>query len=181
MTEIYAFTSKLPDTIDVKWGIADNPELGDKLKVTILASGFDLTLIEKKNGEPDHGPAEDETVVIFGNPAHDHEAKVAKDKEVDRQIAEMYGAEKLQQQIQDANRAKYAVLDPSQYDDHEVISLLERVPTFSRDPKYLDELRKSSDRKDNRPSSPSYSNSNYSTPSTTTDEEDNTNNNVISF
>lgn len=172
MTEIYAFTSKLPDNIDVKWGIADNPELGDKLKVTILASGFDLTLIEKKNQEAAHGPAESEDVVIFGE-HHDHEAKIAKEKEIDSQIAEMYGAEKLKQQIQDANRAKYAVLDPSQYDDHEVVALIERFPTFSRDPKYLDDLRKISDKKDSQVPS-------YLKPSKSDDEE-NKNNNVISF
>lgn len=173
MTEIYAFTSKLPDTIDVKWGIADNPELGDKLKVTILASGFDLTLIEKRAGEEGHGPAEDEKVVIFGDSSHDHETKAAQEKEVDRQIAEMYGAEKLKQQIQDANRAKYAVLDPSQYDDHEVVALLERFPTFSRDPKYLDELRKLKDKKESRIPS-------YLKPTKPEDEEKN-NDNVISF
>ncbi len=66
MTEIYAFTSKLPDNIDVKWGIADNPELGDKLKFPIFASVFDLTLIEQKNQELAHGLAESEDVVIFG-------------------------------------------------------------------------------------------------------------------
>ncbi len=172
MTEIYAFTSKLPDNIDVKWGIADNPELGDKLKVTILASGFDLTLIEKKNQEAAHGPAESEDVVIFGE-HHDQEAKIAKEKEIDSQIAEMYGAEKLKQQIQDANRAKYAVLDPSQYDDHEVVALIERFPTFSRDPKYLDDLRKISEKKDSQ--IPSYLKPSKS------DDEENKNNNVISF
>lgn len=171
MTEIYAFTSKLPDTIDVKWGIADNPELGDKLKVTILASGFDLTLIEKKNNDSEQG-SESENIVLFGD-GHDHKAKAEKEKEVDRQIAEMYGAEKLKQQIQDANRAKYAVLDPSQFDDHEVVALLERIPTFSRDPKYLDELRRTKKEKENRTTS-------YIKPSKQNNEE-NKNNNVISF
>ncbi len=172
MTEIYAFTSKLPDTIDVKWGIADNPELGDKLKVTILASGFDLTLIDsKKNADGEKG-VDSEKVVLFAD-HNDHEAKIAQEKEVDRQIAEMYGAEKLKQQIQDANRAKYAVLDPSQYDDHEVVALLERIPTFSRDSKYLDELRKIKTRKEN--STPSYLKPSKG------DDEDNKNNNVISF
>ena len=66
MTEIYAFTSQLPDSIDVKWGIADNPELGDKLKVTILASGFDLTLMEgQKNKEEQE--RKNENVVLFGD------------------------------------------------------------------------------------------------------------------
>ena len=170
MTEIYAITSKLRDNIDVKLGIADNPELGDKLKVTILASGFDLHLIDKKINEHDK---ETDNIVLFGD-GHDPEAKNEKEKEVDRQIAEMYGADKLKQQIQDANKAKYAVLDPSQYDDHDVIALLERIPTFSRDPKYLNELRKVKDKKTLR-NTPDYLN-----PSKKEDEE-NKNNNVISF
>ncbi len=170
MTEIYAFTSKLPDNIDVKWGIADNPELGDKLKVTILASGFDLHLIDKKINDHDK---ETDNIVLFGD-GHDPEAKNEKEKEVDRQIAEMYGADKLKQQIQDANKAKYAVLDPSQYDDHDVIDLLERIPTFSRDAKYLEKLRKVKDNKTRR-NTPDYLN-----PAKKEDEE-NKNNNVISF
>ncbi|MDE6394483.1 MAG: sulfatase-like hydrolase/transferase, partial [Duncaniella sp.] len=70
MKEIHAFTSKLPASIDVKWGIADVPELGDKLKVTILASGFDLTLVD---GQRVDGAADTagniDNVVIFGDNA----------------------------------------------------------------------------------------------------------------
>ena len=51
INEITRFTSELPSTIDVKWGIADNPELGDKVKITVLASGFDVTLREANRGE----------------------------------------------------------------------------------------------------------------------------------
>ncbi len=175
MTEIYAFTSKLPDNIDVKWGIADNPELGDKLKVTILASGFDLTLIEKKGGDGEH-TGESDNVVLFGGD-HDNKAKAAHEEEVRKQIAEIYGADKLKQQIQDANRAKYAVLDPSQFDDHEVVALLERIPTFTRDHKYLDELRKIKDGKESR----TASSSSYSPKPSKPDDEETKNNNVISF
>ncbi len=174
MTEIYAFTSKLPDNIDVKWGIADNPELGDKLKVTILASGFDLTLIEKKGEDTvDKGNVDAEKVVLFADHA-DPQAQAEKKKEEDKIIAEMYGPEKLKQQIQDTNRAKYAVLDPSQFDNHEVVALLERIPTYTRDQKYLDQLRKTKDGKESRSSAYTPK------PSKPTDEE-NKNNNVISF
>ena len=173
MTEIYAFTSKLPDNIDVKWGIADNPELGDKLKVTILASGFDLTLIDKKSSDGNNA-GESEKMVLFADHQEDSKAKAAEEEEVRKQIAEIYGADKLKQQIQDANRAKYAVLDPSQYDDHEVVALLERIPTFTRDHKYLDELRKIKDGKENRKSA-------FAPKSSKSDDEENKNNNVISF
>ncbi|MDE6649733.1 MAG: cell division protein FtsZ [Muribaculaceae bacterium] len=172
MTEIYAFTSKLPATIDVKWGIADVPELGDKLKVTILASGFDLTLVDGQRGDGDKAGDMD-NIVLFGDGPGDAAANAEREKEEDKLIAEMYGANKLKQQIQDANRAKYAVLDPSQYDNHEVVALLERIPTYNRDPQFLDELKKISDGRDSRIGS--------SQKSQNLQDKDNTNNNVISF
>lgn len=171
MTEIYNFTSKLPDNIDVKWGIADNPELGDKLKVTILASGFDLTLVDGKKTKGENA-TEDDTIVIFGEGHENNDKKVEHQEEMDRRIAEIYGIEKLKQQIRDANRAKYAVLDPSQYDNHEVVALLERVPTFTRDQMFLDELRKISTGKDIQSASVA--------PKIQKDK-DNSNLNVISF
>ena len=179
MTEIYAFTSQLPDTIDVKWGIADNPELGDKLKVTILASGFDLTLIEGQKN-PDEERAKADNVVLFGEGHETIAAKAEREKEMDRQIAEIYGKEKLQQQQRDANRAKYAVLDPSQFDNHEVVALLERIPTFSRDPQLLDEIRRIGNGRESRSQQQPQTQPQVQ-PRQSAADKDNSNNNIISF
>ncbi|MDO4335761.1 MAG: cell division protein FtsZ [Bacteroidales bacterium] len=151
MTEIYNFTSKLPDTIDVKWGIADNPELGDKLKVTILASGFNLTLVDSAKGGGDNKEnSKDEGIVIFGSETDDPAVKSAQEEEMDRQIKELYGAEKLTKQLHEANKAKYAVLEPSQFDNHEIAALLERTPAFNRNQQFLDEMRRIMEGNDNR-------------------------------
>lgn len=164
MKEIYNFTSKLPRSIDVKWGIADNPELGDKLKVTILASGFDMTIVEGGDDKNDKGNG-DGPIVIFGDhkdPAKDEASK----KELEDEIKKVYGSDKMMQQLRDSNRAKYAVLKPEQFDNHEVAALLERVPTFSRSHQILEELRKTSDGKEQR------------TVSAPTPQNDNTNSNT---
>lgn len=153
MTEIYNFTSQLPDTIDVKWGIADNPELGDKLKVTILASGFNLTLMDGgKSNSPDDRKGED--MVIFGSESENPAAKAEQEAEMDRQIKELYGAEKLTKQLRDANKAKYAVLDPALYDNHEIAALLERTPAYNRNQLFFDELRRIVEGKDTHPVRP---------------------------
>lgn len=164
MKEIYNFTSKLPRSIDVKWGIADNPELGDKLKVTILASGFDMTIVEGGDDKNDKGNG-DGPIVLFGDhkdPAKDEASK----KELEDEIKKVYGSDKMMQQLRDSNRAKYAVLKPEQFDNHEVAALLERVPTFSRSHQILEELRKTSDGKEQR------------TVSAPTPQNDNTNSNT---
>ncbi|MCM1491130.1 MAG: cell division protein FtsZ [Muribaculum sp.] len=149
MTEIYNFTSQLPDTIDVKWGIADNPTLGDKLKVTVLASGFNLTLVDggkmkTKEGKDEGG------IVIFGGETENPEIKKEQDQEIDRTMADLYGADKLTKQMRDALKAKYAVLDPTQYDNHEAVALLERMPAYNRSQQLLEEIRKTADGKENR-------------------------------
>ena len=150
INEIRQFTANLPASIDVKWGIADDPEMGDDVKVTILASGFDVTLREgKAAGENGGGSYEGEggegsnnkSIVFKGATANpDPERQTVNSEESKKRLKEMYGEEKLTKQSRDAAKIKYAVLLPSQFDDHEVITLLERTPTYNRDPKFNEEI-----------------------------------------
>ena len=41
MDELSKFLSKLLSNIEVKWGIGDDPSLGDKVKIILVAAGFD--------------------------------------------------------------------------------------------------------------------------------------------
>ncbi|MDE5975414.1 MAG: cell division FtsZ family protein, partial [Muribaculaceae bacterium] len=139
IAEITQFTSKLPSSIDVKWGIGDNPELGDKVKITVLASGFDITLREggKEPDKPENGKGP----IVFESEFKKEAEKQEKEQSTER-IADFYGTDKVIKQRRTAARMKYAVLKPSQFDNHEVIALLESVPTFNRDPRFNDELMK---------------------------------------
>lgn len=137
INEIRQFTAKLPSNLDVKWGIADDPELGDKVKITVLASGFDVTLKESGDKKED-GP------IVFttdkNNSGKNIESSIP-DESSQRRIAEMYGTEKISQQLRDTAKIKYAVLEPSQFDDHEVIALIERSPTFNREARFNETLK----------------------------------------
>ena len=144
INEIREFTENLPKSIDVKWGIGDDPSMGNDVKVTILASGFDVTLREGgsriavggSSGNSDGKPKID-----FGGGAAPKEAKNdPTSEESKKRLQEIYGEEKLTKQTRDAAKRKYAVLQPSQFDDHEIITLLERTPTFNRDPKVNEEI-----------------------------------------
>lgn len=42
MNEVNDFMSKFNDDVEVKWGLATDPTLGNKVKITILSSGFGL-------------------------------------------------------------------------------------------------------------------------------------------
>ena len=134
LSEISHFTSKLPDSIDVKWGVADDPTLGDKVRVTVLASGFDVTLREDEK--------EEKIITFEGNkPVKDERDTKTKTGDSGR-IAEIYGTDKVMKQRRNAARMKYAVLTPDQFDDHNVIAMIEKSPTFTRAPRFNEELKK---------------------------------------
>lgn len=138
IAEITNFTSKLPSSIDVKWGIGDDPSMGDKVKITVLASGFDVTISEDDNDK-----------MVFKNDDETTRQEPTKqEREETKQIAEVYGMDKLKEQEREAARLKYAVLKPSQFDDHEVIALLERTPTYNRPQFVKEELRRISETPD---------------------------------
>lgn len=136
LSEINHFTSKLPGSIDVKWGVADDPTLGDKVRVTVLASGFDVTLRDDRK---------EEKVIVFENDPKKKDERDPKTKSDDSgRIAEIYGTDKVMKQKRNAAKMKYAVLTPDQFDDHTVIAMIENSPTFNRAPRFNEELKKAS-------------------------------------
>lgn len=141
--EIQQFTSTLPKSIDVKWGVADNPELGDKIKVTILASGFDVTLRDDDN-DTEGGP------VVFHPDTVDN-GKDAVDMETDDPVAnsgnrgameEIYGADVTKGMAIDRLKMRCIVLKPEEFDDDEVIVRVERIPTLRRDSRSNEDIHK---------------------------------------
>lgn len=150
IAEITQFTSQLPASIDVKWGIGDDPSMGDRVKITVLASGFDVTLVDGKNinvakpGTP--GPI---TFPGGGKSEEEKQEERRAKQESTERIAEVYGPDKINKQKLSTAKLKYAVLTPEQFDDHEVIAMIESVPTYNREPRFNDELKRISDHKSN--------------------------------
>lgn len=131
IAEITSFTSKLPSSIDVKWGIGDDPTMEDKVKITILASGFDLTIAD-----------DDTTIIIKDDQPVKPLETTKKEKAEQGMIADIYGKDKLKEQERETARLKYAVLKPSQFDDYEAIALIERTATYGRPQHVLEELHR---------------------------------------
>lgn len=130
--EITQFTTNLPSSIDVKWGVADDPSMGDKVKMTVLASGFDMHIGDTNDGGK---------IVIVGN--DDDEPEVGSNqnkKKNEKTIASVYGEEAVTKWRRDANKLKYTVLKPEQFDDQFVISRLEEIPTAKRDARFNESL-----------------------------------------
>ncbi|MDE5876781.1 MAG: cell division protein FtsZ [Muribaculaceae bacterium] len=149
INEITHFTSKLPSSIDVKWGIADDPAVGEDVKITVLASGFDVTLRENDNEDGKQGKNQNNgtKIVMTADEGPVTEAKPQME-DADARIAEVYGQSKVVRQRQNTARLKYAVLKPGQFDDHDVITRIEMTPAFNRPPSFnasLERLNKEPD------------------------------------
>ena len=120
MGEMVAFTDFVTsiEDVDVKYGVAYDDSLGNKVKVTILASGFDNDAF---------------AVDVTKRPAAKTlTAEVTETENAQKVIEEQYGREKTKKLIDAKARTLYAVLRPEQFDDDNVIENLEKSPAYAR-------------------------------------------------
>jgi cell division protein FtsZ len=132
--ELTEFISNLGEEIDVIWGVAIDNSLGDKIKMTILASGFDVSLQEETSTfiKP-QGAAK--TADIFTVETN----KVDKSN-TDQRLQEEYGV-KFTEMQNSKDRARFVILRPDQMDDDSVVEVLEKTPALNRDKKIVEELK----------------------------------------
>ena len=132
--ELTEFISNLGEEIDVIWGVAIDNTLGDKIKMTILASGFDVSLQEETSTfiKP-KGAAK--TADIFTVETN----KVDKSN-TDQRLQEEYGV-KFTEMQNSKDRARLVILRPDQMDDDSVVEVLEKTPALNRDKKIVEELK----------------------------------------
>lgn len=145
MSEIYKFTSQLPSTIDVKWGIGNNPEMGDKVKITVLASGFDMTLKDSGDVSVERDRPGEKVIILTNEQEQSGEDALVekiKQKEAQEAIGTIYGHDKIKEHFRASDETRYFVLKPSQFDDLDVIAMLESHKTFNRAPSFKDEVNK---------------------------------------
>ena len=116
--EFNDFINKVEDEVDVIWGITYDESLGDKVKFTILASGFDVTVDEAtgKKISPAAAPVSTDPVTIDTT-----------------RISELYGTEKIENYTRSKETQNYILLPDDQLDDDAAIERFEKSPTFTRD------------------------------------------------
>ncbi|MBP3350431.1 MAG: cell division protein FtsZ [Bacteroidaceae bacterium] len=115
--ELTAFTSKFVNAPDVITGIYYDESIGDKMKITILASGFEAT----------------DTITITA-PApskSDKKAEPATPAEVDSSAVEqIYGQDAVRDVVR--KRLQIALLTREQMDNDAVLELFDSEPTYNR-------------------------------------------------
>ena len=118
LNEVNQFMANFDSSVDVIWGAAFDSSLGETMKVSILAAGFETDIKDDVGGNV--------------NPV---QIKVDTDEEKEREREEMiriYGGDRLAQ----PSKNKFRVLLREEMDDDDAIEAISK-PTFKRDPKSI--------------------------------------------
>lgn len=139
--ELTEFMAKFAPGVDVIWGVAFDDTLEEKVKITILAAGFKVTLSNEK--ETSYGGKNTNSPVSST-------AESTK-KEDQSRLVDAYGEDVITKRQQELARARYIVLTPEQFDNSDVIEIFEKNPTWNRDVKTKDAVREATNPKPEEP------------------------------
>lgn len=130
MSDVNDFMARFVSQFEIKWGMATDPELGGKVKVTILATGFGIEDVEGMDSHfKKHSQEEQER------------RAQAEEKEAEQRAKRehYYGT--------DGKTAKYKrrphiyIFRQEDLDNDDVISSVESTPTYKRTRQELEEIR----------------------------------------
>ena len=129
MNEIQEFMANFDKEVDVIWGMAFDNKLEDQIKVTVLASGFNVSL-------------DKESPVPTFQTATRRETVAAEPKMTDAQrLKDEYGDKAITDMTLRQLSARYIVLTPEEMDDDDVIDLIEKTPTFGRKQDFRNQIK----------------------------------------
>lgn len=128
MNEIQEFMANFDPEVDVIWGTAFDYSLEDKIKVTVLASGFNVSL-------------DKEAPVSSISPTRRDPAPVAPAKSDSERLKDEYGDEAISALTLRQLSARYIVLTPDEMDDDDVIDMIEKTPTYKRKPDFRTQIK----------------------------------------
>lgn len=132
MSDVSDFMAKFGQNFEYKWGVAVDPDLGKKVKVTILATGFGIKDVEPKEHRARRTIEESKRIA----------EEEDKEAERTRRRDEYYGHDK--NSAINKRRANIYIFGPDDIDNDDVILTIENTPTYNRTRQKLEEIRKMS-------------------------------------
>ncbi|MDE7093262.1 MAG: cell division protein FtsZ [Muribaculaceae bacterium] len=164
--QITAFMTNLDPDVDSIWGVAEDETLGEKIKISILAAGFDLTL---------HGAGETRKINETTNKIEKETEPVDTTKVRDIKKLESEYGDKAKETERQAARNRYIILTQAQMDNESILEIVERTPVYMRSNKIAQEMRRQMENGEAAAATPSNS------PSVNPNDNNPKSGNVISF
>ena len=129
MNDVNDFMAKFGNDFEIKWGLATDLELGKKVKVTILATGFGIENVDGMNGHLKKHSQEDINRIA----AEQEKAAERQDRR-----NRYYGGEGATKRYK--RRPNIYLFRPEDLDNDDVISAVEQTPTYKRTREILDSI-----------------------------------------
>ena len=150
MNDINDFMGKFGNDFEIKWGLATDPELGKKVKVTILATGFGIDRVDGMSSHRQRHNTQEEATRIAAE----------QEKEAQRQDRRnrYYGSDGSSKRYK--RRPHIFLFRSEDLDNDDVISAVEQTPTYKRTREILDSIYSQASgediaRQDDKPEAPS--------------------------
>ena len=126
MNEVHNFMSKFSKEVEVKWGMATDPSLGNRIKITLLATGFGLQSV------PGMQDAMERNIM--------QKTEEEREKQEQRDVLREHYYHDEGQPL--ARRRRHIFLfSPTDLDNEDIIARVEETPTFSRTKDELTQIR----------------------------------------
>lgn len=132
--ELTNFISNIDPSVDVIWGLAHDRSLGNKIKITLLAAGFDTSAREEEEHILQGQSQTQDTPVV-------RETTKTDERDISNVIKKEYGFEKAEAITKNRESQKQIILTPDQFNDDAVIETFEKTVTYTRDRRIVEEIR----------------------------------------
>ena len=132
MNEVHEFMGKITGDYESKLGLSVDPELGEKVKVTILATGFGMKDIDVVENHMNKKEAQEEAI---------NNAK--KQQEVAQKMmlrGKYYGGDVAHRNAK--RNFNVFLFDSEDLSNEEIILEVEKIPTYKRSIKALEDIRR---------------------------------------
>ena len=130
MNDVNEFMSRFGNDFEIKWGLATDPELGKKVKVTILATGFGIDRVDGMSQHRQRLNTQEEAT------------RIAAEQELEAQRQDRrnryYGGDSASKRYK--RRPHIYLFRPDDLDNDDVISAVEQTPTYKRTREILDSI-----------------------------------------
>lgn len=133
MNDVNDFMAKFDTKFEIKWGLAEDPALGDKIKVTILATGFGIEDVDGMNSHIKKHTQEE-------NERRAEEEEKAAERRLKRE--HYYGTDGKSSKYK--RRPHIYIFRQEDLDNDDVISSVESTPTYKRTRQELEEIKNQS-------------------------------------
>lgn len=142
--ELTAFTSSIDPGVEIIWGVYPDTSLGEKVKITILASGFKASFNREsataqrrafaKNAQSGTTSVQTDTSDSVNMDDVTTSSRETEDSDERRKrIVEQYGKDIIDGSMREKIRRRQVILRPEQYDDDAIIDALEKSVAYNRD------------------------------------------------